>query len=76
MSPALSESPRAEGNQHSNGEHFRIALRLRGGLVQEGADTGILLMDKVPRVGVVSVEFRFKLGRRINHSHQVFCHVM
>lgn len=58
MSPALPKSPRAERNQHSNREHLCIALRLGGGLVEEGADTGILFVDKVPRAGFMSAKFQ------------------
>lgn len=48
VSPALPKSSGAEGHQNSDRKHIRIAFGLRGGMIEERADTGILFMDEVP----------------------------
>jgi hypothetical protein len=48
VSPTLAQSPCAEGDEHPDREHLCIAFGLRGGIVEERADTGILFVDEVP----------------------------
>lgn len=47
MSPALSQSSKAQWDQDSHGKHLRVAFGFFRGQVDECAETGILLMDKV-----------------------------
>lgn len=51
MSPAFSESSRAEGDEDANREHRCIALRGGSGLVEKRANPGILLVDEIPKNG-------------------------
>lgn len=51
MSPAFPESSRAEGNEDTNREHRCIALRGTSGLVEKRANSGILLVDEIPKNG-------------------------
>lgn len=50
VSPALPKSARTQGNEDSDSQHQRIALGFRGGLIDESADTGILVVNEVTKV--------------------------
>lgn len=52
MSPALSQSSKAQWDQDSHGKHLRVTFSFFCGQVDECAQSGILLVDKVSGPGI------------------------
>lgn len=76
MAPALAQPASAEGDEDPDREHLRIALGFRGGVIEEGADAGILFVDEVPtRATSASVELKGCISGSL-HIHQVFGHIV
>lgn len=75
MSPTLPKSSGAERHQNSDRKHLRIALGLRGGVIEERADTGILFMNEVSE-GARQQRSNPKLSKTFKNIHQVLSHIV
>lgn len=72
MLPAFPQSPLTQGYQGADGQHERIALRLRGRFVDERTDAGVIFI--VNKVSMVAINA--DRGLNVSFLHQIFLDVV